>query len=185
MHKKPGTYWLGFMRIGFVLTITLLAFAAPAKAVNLIGVGARYHTTHSRFSSFEYPFREGDISYQAGFELQEGAGFWQLMVGYTPSVDQDPENDAPEIDSIITPQLNLILQDRGWIAGAGILSSYIEDEVESDWTDIYWQTMIGYQLQLHTFSVDLMAVYPFDEWKNLSDFKFDNLEASITIKKSF
>jgi len=173
-------------RLFLVVLVVALVVGGPAAHAatrRFYGVGARYHTTHDAFA--EYPFRDGDLTWQAGMEFHEGIGFWQLLVGYTPSVDLSPEEGLPEIDSVITPQLNLILQDQGWLAGTGILASYIETEFESDWSDLYWQTMIGYQFKMQYFTLDLMGVYAFDDWDNISDFDFDNVEFSAMLKRSF
>ncbi len=168
-----------------VIGMTMLSLSAPYThaAVNYYTLGARYHTTHSRFDA--YPFSSGDWTYQAGLEFHEGAGFWQLIAGYTPSVRTEPESDGPEVDYIFTPQLNLILQDQGWLAGTGILASYIKDEVESDWSKMYWQTMIGYQFRMQHFTLDIMGIYTFDRWSNISDFRFGNMEASAMLKRRF
>jgi len=163
--------------------VYLLAAGSLQATMNYYTAGARYHTTHTRYE--EYPFGRADITWQGGVEFHEGIGYWQLLVGYTPSVKQDPESELPEIDSIITPQLNLILEDQGWLAGVGILSSYIKDEIESDWTKIYWQTMIGYQFRMQHFTLDVMGLYPFDSWSNISDFRFDNMEFSVMLKRRF
>ncbi len=154
-----------------------------AAATTFYSIGARYHTTHTRFE--DYPFGSGDLTYQAGMEFHEGIGFWQLILGYTPSLRSTSEPDEPEVDYIITPQLNLILQDQGWLAGTGILSSYIKDEVESDWSKTYWQTMLGYQFRFQHFTLDVMGIYSFDRWSNFSDFRFGNMEFSAMLKRRF
>ena len=173
-------------RAFIALAVAIICLGGPSPlqaAVNFYGVGARYHTTHSRFE--EYPFRSGDISWLGGIEFHEGIGYWQLLLGYTPSVKNDPDSEQPEIDSILTPQLNLIIQDQGWLAGTGILSSYIKDEVESDWGDIYWQTIIGYQFRMQYFTLDITGAYAFDRWSNISDFRFNNLEFVAMLKRRF
>ncbi len=161
----------------------LFVTSTLAAAVNVYSIGARYHTTHSRYE--EYPFRSGDLTYQAGIEFHEGIGFWQIILGYTPSPKGILDPELPEIDHIITPQLNLIIQDGGWLAGTGILASYIKDEIESDWSKTYWQTMIGYQYDFQNFKLDIMAIYSFDRWSNISDFRFDNIEFSGMLKRRF
>jgi len=172
----------------YLVCSLMLAPHANAAAATFYSIGARYHATHSRFE--DYPFRSGDLTYQAGMEFHEGIGFWQIIVGYTPSVKSPPEPDdpelvVPEIDYVFTPQLNLILHDQGWLVGTGILSSYIKDEVESDWSKVYWQTMLGYQFRLQHFTLDVMGIYPFDSWSNFSDFRFGNMEFSVMLKRRF
>ena len=174
---------LGLMVVCGAIGLIGLCTTSAQAAANFYTIGARYHGGHTRFE--DYPFRSGDLTYQAGIEFHEGIGFWQMLLGYTPSVKADPESTAPEIDYIVTPQLNLILHDQGWLAGTGILSSYIKDDLESDWTKVYWQTMIGYQFRFQHFTLDVMGLYTFDKWSNFSDFRFGNMEASAMLKRRF
>ena len=178
--SKPS---LGILATWFFLGCICSFTTEAHAAANFYAIGARYHTTNSTFE--DAPFRSGDLTYQAGLEFHEGVGYWQLLLGYTPSVKADPEAEGPEIDYIFTPQLNLIIQDRGWLAGAGILSSYIRDETESEWSSMYWQTMLGYQFRLQQFTLDVMSLYTFDKWGNISDFRFGDVEFSAMIKRRF
>lgn len=175
-----------FALAGVCMAFGITLFSLPevhAATVSFYSIGARYHTTHTRFE--DYPFRSGDISYQAGLEFHEGIGFWQLIMGYNPSPKSSPDPEDPAVDYILTPQLNLILHDQGWLAGTGILSSYIKDEEESDWSKTYWQTMLGYQFRFQYFTMDVMGIYSFDRWSNFSDFRFGNMEFSAMLKRRF
>ncbi len=171
----------------FLLSVLCLLAAchlsAQAAAGTRYSAGLRYHTQDKEFET--YPFQDGDLSYLIGMEFHEGIGYWQLLLGYTPSLDAPEDPEAPEVKSVITPQLNLILQDRGWLAGSGILASYVEDDLDKDWTDIYWQTMIGYQFSFGLFDAELLAVYPFEEWSVFTEFDFDNLEWNFLLKTRF
>ncbi len=173
------------VRIALLLLPLLAVPQAWSASVTWFSAGGRYHTGLEKFE--DYPFRSGDISYQVGMEFHEGIGYWQLVLGYTPSVgdNPDPEAEAPRIDSVITPQLNLILQDRGWLAGTGILASYIKDENEKDWTSIYWQTMIGYVFNFQHFNLEILASHVFEEWSLFTDFSFNRLEYSAMLKRRF
>jgi hypothetical protein len=159
-----------------------MSFAGSAQAAGTYYTGgARFHATHSRFE--EYPFSSGDISWQAGVEFHEGVGYWQLIVGYAPSIKEREEKAV--LDSVITPQINLLLQDKGWLVGTGAYMYYIKDEIESDWSKVFWQAMIGYEFKLKSFDVSILGIYSFDDWGNISDFKFENIEPSAMIKKQF
>ncbi len=180
MSKSGFAVLTACIALGFTC---LFATSTMATSVNFYTIGARYHTTHTHFDAL--PFRNGDLTYQAGVEFHEGIGFWQIIGGYTPSIKTVADFEGPEIDYVFTPQLNLILQDQGWLAGTGVLASYIKDETESDWTKLYWQALIGYQFRLQHFTLDIMAIYSFDRWSNISDFQFGDLEFSGMLKRRF
>lgn len=163
----------------------------PVFAGNALDIGARYHTRHSQYT--ELPYNNGDWSYQLGYEYHEGPAFWQLLVDYAPSISKGTDGRGLGVDGVITPQINLLFEDRNWLAGVGALSSYImyDDKIidkslkKDDWTDIYWQVMIGYDLPLPAFDIEVMVYYPFEKWKTFKDFKTDDLEFGIMLKRMF
>ena len=161
-----------------IFSMLLLMGAQATHAQSAVSAGARYHAKHSAFE--ELPFENGDISYTLGYEYHDKAGYWQLLVGYTPEV-----GDGMLVDYIITPQLNLLIKDSVWIAGTGILGSYIETELESDWTDVYWQVMLGFEFPLPAFSLELLAYYPFESWNEFDEFDTDDLEYGLSMKFMF
>lgn len=152
-------------------TVALLtALVIPcAKAQSTLGLGLRGHVLHTEYE--EYPFDDGDLSYIAGYEYHDQAGYWQFLVGYTPEV-----GDGAMVDYIITPQLNLLLQDGAWLAGVGVLGSYIKTDLDDDWTDVYWQVMLGFSLPLPIFELEVLAYYPFESWSTFGDFDTDDIE---------
>ncbi len=157
-----------------LLALTLPVLAVPATRPAVLA-GARYHVEHSVFT--ELPFDSGDLSYTLGWEYHDQNGFWQLLVGYAPEI-----GGTNGVDYVVTPQLNLLLEDRGWQAGVGALSSYVVTEDESDWTSIYWQFLLGFTLQLPAFSIDIMSYYPFESWGKLSDFDAGDIEFGVMVK---
>lgn len=166
-----------------LLLLLLSGQNSMVSAESAISGGARYHQNSSVIP--DWAFDEGDLSYQVGYEYKEGAGYWQLLVGFAPDVTDDGLEETPEIKTVITPQLNLIFEDQGWLAGTGILGNYIETEEDSDWSDLYFQLMIGFNLPLPFLSPEFMAVYPFEDWGDLGDFDFDDIEYSLLIKYEF
>ncbi len=178
------------MKIITVLCIVCVLsgmMTSAANAKQAISAGARYHTRHSEF--IELPYDKGDMSYQIGYEYHEGGGFWQLLVGFTPSISEGTEGRGIGIESVITPQLNLLFEDRNWLAGVGVLASYIrtddESEIENDWTSIYWQVMLGLRLPLPVFNVEIMAYYPFEKWSTFRDFSGKDIEYGLILKWLF
>ncbi len=145
----------------------------------MVSAGARGHIEHTQY--LEYPFEDGDLSYTIGYEYHDRSGYWQLILGYTPEV-----GDGTVIESIITPQINLIVQDRGWLAGVGALSSYVETaEGRTDWTDVYWQVMLGFEIPLPMLTFEALAYYPFEKWSTFSDFDSDDIEFGGSLKFAF
>ncbi len=168
-----------------ILTAIMVPSALAAKQA--ISAGARYHARHSEFT--ELPYNKGDMSYQIGYEYHEGGGFWQLLLGYTPSIRDGSDGRGSEFESVLTPQLNLLFEDRNWLAGAGVLASYIrtvdDSEIENDWTSIYWQVMLGLRLPLPVLNIEIMAYYPFEKWSTFRDFSGKDIEYGIIIKRLF
>lgn len=170
-----------------ITALSLLCFTQmpAALAENAITAGARYHATHSHY--LELPFEKGDISYTLGYEYHEASAFWQLLLGYTPDVDKGNDGRGIGVDYVLTPQINLLFVDKNCMLGIGVLSSYMErlDNAKSDWTDIYWQMLFGFQIPLPIFNIDVMAYYPFEEWKTFTDFETKDIEFGVQIKRMF
>lgn len=153
-------------------TMLVLFMAAPVSAASssVVAAGARYHTAHSVFS--DLPYDDGDLSYLLAYEYHDADAAWQLAVGYAPDV-----TGVDTVDYVVTPQLNLILKDNIWRAGVGILYSYIHDDIEGgDWTDLYWQLLLGIRIPLFGLQLGADAVYPFEEWDVVDEFDTDDLE---------
>ncbi len=167
-----------------VMFLLILGLGSNVQARQAIGAGARHHSRHSQF--IELPFNKGDMTYTLGYEYHEGGGFWQIILGYAPSISDGTEGRGIGVESILTPQLNLFFEDRNWLGGVGVLASYIRrEEAENEWTDIYWQVMIGYKIPLNVVEVELMAYYPFEKWNRFRDFEADDIEFGIMIKRMF
>jgi hypothetical protein len=155
-------------------------FANAGNSPNsAVGLGARWHVQHSAFE--DLPFEDGDLTYTLGYEYHDKAGYWQLLLGYTPEVG---EGDL--VDYVITPQLNLIIQDRIFLAGTGILGSYVESKDEGgDWTSVYWQFMLGFEIPLGAVKLEILAYYPFEGFSDLDEFDFSDIEYGGSLKYYF
>jgi hypothetical protein len=183
------------MKTPILLTIMcgLLTLCMPyAQASSAIGVGARRHVQHTAYE--DYPYGDGDLSYTIAYEYHDAAGYWQLMVGFTPDVEArtedegdgtGEEDEGTVVDSIITPQINLMIEDRMWLAGVGILSDYIETSEDTEWSDIYWQVMLGLLIPLGNLELEVLAYYPFEDWGTIGDFDVDDIEFGASIKFLF
>lgn len=164
-----------------LLAVVVLAAGAGVAVAgsSSLAFGARYHMNHSAFE--ELPYDDGDLSYGAFYQYHDGPAFWQLGASYA--------FDASKLDStdyVITPEIDLLATDRMWRAGLGVLKSYIEDDITGgDWTDIYWQFIAGIQFPLGGITLDAQAYYPFENWGDLGDFEFGDIEFGLLINFPF
>lgn len=164
----------------------LLCIAKPqtVQAQSALAVGARKHVKHSTID--ELPFEEDDMSYLLAYEFHERESFWQIAVGYTPDATGLNESGLQSTDYVITPELNLMFQDNAWQAGAGILKNYVRDEsLGSEWSDLYWQLIMGLKLSFVKIQASINAYYTFESWSDLNDFESDDIEFGAWLKFSF
>lgn len=146
-------------------TLTGIAMAASAQVVDL---GARYHMKHSEFEAL--PYAEGDMTYGVGYEIHEENALLQFVCGYTPEFA-----DHKDLNYGITPEANLLLKDGMLQGGLGILSTYTQGDGE--WTDMYWQWVLGVNVPLgNRFSLQANAYYVFEDWGSLGGFEFSDIE---------
>jgi hypothetical protein len=168
--KKENT------RIALLFLALVALLVQPAVAGNSgIGAVARFHKTHEAFDLL--PVTDGDISYGVTAEYHESEAFWQLGVTYT---DKPGTND---VEFIVTPQVNLIFKDRYWLGGMGVLTSYLDrgEKEDSEWLDPYWQFLMGIQLPLAKLQIRGMAYYVFEDWSEITEFSFDELEFDVSL----
>ena len=163
-----------------ILALSLgLAATASAAGSNILFAGARYHA--DPVTTPELPYEQGDLSAVLGFDFYQGAMTrWQLLAAYTP----DPSNQT--VDYAITPQLNFLMYEQGFLLGAGVLMSYLPlnddavpagaDENRDDWTDPYYQLLAGFTYPVGKAKLTVMAAFPFEEFDQIQDFEFDQLE---------
>jgi len=167
---------------------------APAfKGSHGITAGARMHVEHSAFTAL--PFDDGDFGYLLAYEYHEGLGLWQAGVEYAPSPDGDPN-----VDYVVTPQVSLILQDRIFRAGLGVLWSYVArdsagvtppsdetppEDIIDGWSDPYWQFNLGLSFPIRErFALSIDSFYVFEKWGSLKEFDIGDIEfgASFSVK---
>jgi hypothetical protein len=172
---------LRFVLVGLTSFLLLdLAAEAAGRGNSQIAGGARLHRNRDNIEGYLYG--DGDVSYQLAYEYHADTTYFQLGVGYCPDI-----SGTNEVDYIITPQLNFFVTDRGWEAGVGIADSYITDDNEAtdDWSDLYYQMMLGYQFPIMKIPISFDAVYPFESWGDLSDFDFKDIEYMVMVHFKF
>ena len=151
---------------------------------NLHGyAGARYHTNSSVLPGL--PFESGDLSWLLGVELHEQAAYWQALLGIARGV----EGLGYDTRYVLTPQVNLLLKDRSFLGGIGILRSHIDPDVPgmgSGWSRTYYQFLLGYDFSTsNRTNLNIFVVYPFLRWSELSDFSGSDLEYQAGLSISF
>lgn len=173
------------MKRKMIISLLAASFAVvssaqdPVVGRSMVSVGARQHAAHSEFE--ELPFDDGDISYGVAYEYHEMTGYWQVALDYAPDV-----SGTNSTDYVVTPQISLIFKDRAWRGGLGLLKSYIRDnDGEADWTDFYWQMILGLDIPLLGMEFNVLAYYVFEEWGEVGDFDVDELEFGAWLKFSF
>lgn len=164
-------------------TVLVLALGRPAGAASsAVGAAARFHQEHSAYE--DYPFTDGDVSYGLTYEYHEASAYWQLALLYADGAG--PSSSTNTIDYVITPQASLMFKDGPWRGGVGALASLVEDEVAgSDWTDIYWQFILGVSFPVMGFHLDGRAFYVFEDWSEVESFDFDDIEYGVGLTYYF
>lgn len=159
-----------------------------------VAAGARMHVEHSAFKAL--PFDDGDFGYLLAYEYHEGLGLWQAGVEYAPSPDGDPN-----VNYVLTPQVSLIIQDRIFRAGIGVLWSYVArestdletpseeippEEIIDGWSSPYYQFNIGLNFPfLERFSVGIDSYYVFEKWGKLKEFDIGDIEFGASFSMKF
>lgn len=166
----------------FALLAAAVVPGAAHAGATAVGALARFHEEHTVFE--EYPFTGGDISYGFALEYHEDAAYWQVAVLYAEK--PGPSTATNNLDYVLTPQVSLIFKDGPWRGGLGVLASLLEDEVEgSDWTDIYWQFVLGLTFPVMGLHLDARAFYVFESWSDVNEFEFEDIEYGVGISYFF
>lgn len=174
--------------IPFALSIALALLIRPALAESphSLSVGGRYHTENTIFS--DLPYGNADISYGLAYTFAEK--YVALKLGTDFSPDVSGIRDAPhtnKTDYVITPQANIIIQDRIFRGGVGLLTSYIRDDKgEGDWLDPYWQLMLGLCFPIYkSLSLEGTLYYVLEDWGKITDFRLKELEYGLWLNYNF
>ncbi len=178
----------------YILPLLLLIFYFPAMVFaasmqvntpprsHVVSITSHMHGKHSTFDSL--PFDDGDVGCLLAYEFHEGIGFWQAGVEFLNT----PEGD-PSVDYVLTPQLSLILKDRIYRAGFGVLWNYLkidDPEMESNWSKPFWQFTLGVGYPFRNkMELSAYSYYIFEEWEEFGNFNFEDIEYGISLSYRF
>lgn len=151
-----------------VLALCIATTHAAASSKQRFGVGARYHAQHNA-EEREVAF-DDESTYGIVYEYHEGNTFWQLGAQYGTSLGTN------DVDYIITPEINLMLTDGAWRGGIGALATYFSGDVDDDWSDIYYQFILGVDFPIGSLALSLQTAYVFEDFDKLDEFDFDELD---------
>lgn len=155
-----------------------LSLAAARQGRSTVSGGVRIHAAQSNFE--DLPFDNGDLSYGIGYEWHEATAYWQLLLCYAPHV-----SGTNDVDTVLTPQVNLIVNENAYHAGIGILRSYITREDDEDWTKVYWQMLLGLHFPFFGGgTIEGSAYYIFEGWDKMG-FRTDDLDYGIWVSYPF
>ena len=168
------------------IAIALLVRPALAESPHSLSVGGRYHTENTVYT--DLPYGNGDISYGLAYTFAEEYVALKLGTDFSPYVSGT--RDAPntnKTDYVITPQANIIIKDRIFRGGVGILTSYIRDDKgEGDWLDLYWQMMLGLCIPIYkSLSLEGNVYYVLERWDKITEFRLKELEYGLWLNYNF
>jgi len=147
-----------------------------------VNFGMIQHSDHP--AEQEIPFGNGDLSYLLAYEYHEGNSFWQLGVALTPHASAT--STVGSVESVVSPQLNLIYKRNRFLAGAGVTKHYMKFPDKSLWSDFFWNFQLGICLPIsESFELRAAGHYQFRNFSDLGDFNFNAMEWGINLAYSF
>lgn len=173
-------------RAALVVALAFSIRPALAESPHSLSVGGRYHTENTVFT--DLPYGNADISYGLAYTFAEEHVGLKLGADFSPDVSG--ARDAPntnKTDYVITPQANIIIQDKMFRGGLGILTSYIRDDKgEGEWLDLYWQMMLGLCIPLgKNLSLEGDVYYVLERWDKITEFRLNELEYGLWLNYNF
>lgn len=147
-------------------------------SMHRISGGARIHDNLP--GVIDVPLEKHDLSYRLMYEYHEGVGYWQMGASWTPSPDDE------RFEYVVTPEFNLILKDRIYRLGTGIMKSRVKTDDESFWTVMYWQVIAGIGIPLgDRFELGIFGHYVFKNWRHVTETDEAAIEGSALLSVSF
>jgi hypothetical protein len=164
------------MKILFLLSLLL---ALPMFGQTGVSVMVKQHENRPDFA--ERPYGKDDVSTGLFLDLFEGVGGWRF--GASTSGDL---SGIAGVDSVITPEITLLVVDRTWETGISVLMDYVDSGDGGEWGDVYFQTQFGINFPI-TSNVQLGAhmFYPLESIGDLVDIGFSDLDLAVQLRILF
>jgi hypothetical protein len=176
-HKRPNPNPTTVMKRSILLCLLMSSTLFADMAVSVL---VKEH--EDRTGNFaERPYGQDDRSYGLFLDLFEGVGGWRLGASYSDEV-----TGVPGIDTVITPEVGLIVMDGIWETGISVLMDYVDADGETDWGDVYFQTQLGLNLPITgAVLIGLHAFYPMESASDLFDIGFSDLDYAVQLRIMF
>jgi len=161
------------------LFILFLLFLTPCFAQKGVSVQMKQHEARTDFD--ERPYGKDDISYGLFLDLFEGIGGWRFGATFS-----DDLSGLPLVDSVVTPEVTLLVVDRIWETGISLMVDYVDADGSAEWGDIYFQTQLGINFPLSDrILLGGHVFYPMESITDLVDFGFSDLDMAIQLRIMF
>lgn len=144
-----------------------------------VSAGVRWFAANDEFEPV--PYDDGDQGYSIAYHFITPSAYWQLATTLAPEAGADPE-----VDSVVTPEFNIVLYDRFVQLGTGVLISHVDYEHRgSDWSDVYWQLLGGFHVPLGGLNLSALAYYRFEELSDVGDLALDDMDVGLWLGYQF
>jgi hypothetical protein len=180
------------MTIVTAIALLVPALASAQTGSSRWGACARFHAGHGSEPDNEnkVPY-DGDWSYGLVYEYREPQAMFQIIMSGAPNVGYKGFFDGVDysqtsIDTVWTPEFNMIFTEGAWTGGMGVLKHLVRSENGGQWSPVFWQFLLGFTLgQRAGFAMDVTACYEFRSLTKASDMNVDQLDVRISLTKAF
>lgn len=156
-----------------------LLMSSPVFAQMAASVMVKQHDARPDFA--ERPYGKDDMSYGLFFDAFDGKGGWRFGAMYSDDV-----TGISAVETVITPEIALLVADRIWETSIAVLIDYVEGSGESEWGDVYFQTQLGFNIPLgNSVMLGAHAFYPMESIGDLVDIGFNDLDFAVQLRIFF
>lgn len=161
------------------LFLLLLTLAAPAFGQMAGSVLVKQHDGRDDYA--ERPYGKDDMSYGVFLDAFEGVGGWRFGASYSGDL-----TGVEGVDSVITPEICLLVVDRIWETGIAVLIDYVDVDGEADWNDVYFHAQFGINFPLgNRIQLGAHAFYPMESISDIVDIGFSDLDYGVQLRIMF
>ncbi|MGA0333053.1 MAG: hypothetical protein ACO3N7_06495 [Kiritimatiellia bacterium] len=157
-----------------------LLSASPLFAQTAVTVIARQYVEREK-SFLDRPYGEDDLSYGLYLDMFDGIGGWRLGASYATDL-----TGLGSVDTVITPEITLIGREGIWESGISVMMDYVDDGVDTDWGDVYYQFQLGLGFPLgNHLDFGIAAYFPFTDFGDFTDLRFSEMDLGLTLRGRF